>query len=105
MSIEDTGDFTVPSSPADQKKIKNALHEIVAQLSMIDGYKENIKNIQATLKEEFKMSPKISAKIAKTLHKQEFDKVTQESEVFEDTFVKLFQMNATDTSEDEPEEE
>lgn len=99
MNIDNV-EYTLPSTPADRAKIKDCLHEIVAQLAMIDGYKENIKAIQDRLKEEFEMPTKIANKLAKTLHKHEYDKVAMEQDTFTTTYETLFQSLDSDDTED-----
>lgn len=103
MSIETTGDYALPSSPSDRNKIKDALHEIVEQMCMIDGYKDNIKEIQDRLKEEFMMPTKITNKLAKTLHKHEYEKVAQEQDAFSIAYETLFQMG--DSGDDTEQED
>lgn len=90
MSVETTGEYTVPSNPADRKKIRNALYEIQEHLAMIDSYKEKIKDVCSFLKEEYEMPPKLSNSLAKTAYKHEYTKVQNESDAFISSYEILF---------------
>lgn len=102
MSVENTGEYTVPSSPEDRKKIKKALFEIQEHLTHIDSYKEKIKEVCAYLKEEFSMPPKLSNALAKTAYKHEYAKVQNESDALISSYEILFMgiMDSDDASED-----
>lgn len=83
MSIIETNDVTVPSNPADRKKINDCLQEIVVHLERIDMEKECIKDILAVIKEEYAIPPKHARKLAKALHKQNYQEISSENESFE----------------------
>lgn len=107
MSVETTGEYTVPSNPADRKKIKNALYEIQEHLAMIDSYKEKIKEVCTFLKDEYEMPPKLSNSLAKTAYKHEYAKVQNESDAFISSYEILFlglDDGSSNDSEDESED-
>lgn len=83
MTIIDTNEVIVPSNPADREKIHNMLQEIVVHLERIEMEKEGIKDILEVMKEEYAIPPKHSRKLAKTLHKQNYQEITSENESFE----------------------
>lgn len=80
---EDVVNITVPSSQADRKKIKDALHEISGHYQFIDDRKEAVKDIINGLHDDFNIPKKIIAKLAKTLYKHNYTDVSQESTIFE----------------------
>jgi hypothetical protein len=73
--------YSLPSNPEDRKKIKSQLQTISAQLQMIDDRKEVIKGIIDALQADYKIPKKISSKLARTLHKHDYDKVKEESDL------------------------
>lgn len=105
MSVETTGEYTVPSNPADRKKIKNALYEIQEHLAMIDSYKEKIKEVCTFLKDEYEMPPKLSNGLAKTAYKHEYAKVQNESDAFISSYEILFLGLGDDSGSDDSEDE
>ncbi len=90
MSVESTGEYIVPSNPADRKKIKDALFEIQDHLAHIDSYKEKIKEVATFLKDEYGMPPKLSNSLAKTAYKHDYAKVQNESDAFISSYEILF---------------
>ena len=57
-------DWTAPSSPADQKKIADAIEEMVNSLTRMAGEKDHIRAIRERLEEEFEMPKGLSYMIA-----------------------------------------
>lgn len=74
--------FVLPSNPEDRKKIKSLLLEISGQFQMIDDKKAYIKDVTDDLHEKFKMPKKLIGKLARTVYKHDYDKVSEESELF-----------------------
>ena len=74
--------YVLPSNPEDRKKIKALLQEISAQYQMIDDRRAAIKDVIDALHADFKIPKKISAKLAKTLYNHNYDKVSEETELF-----------------------
>jgi lysyl-tRNA synthetase class I len=74
--------YILPSNPEDRKKIKSQLQEIAAALHWIDDKKSYIKDVTDDLHAKFKIPKKMSSKLAKTLHKHDYDKQAEESDLF-----------------------
>lgn len=94
MSKKEDVEFVLPSSPEDRKKIKEAIHEIVGALQFIDDKKAFIKDVVTMLKDNFEMPKKISTKMAKTLFKQDYQDVIQDSSMFEVIYENLFEVES-----------
>ena len=108
MSTESTGEYILPSTPNDRKRIKDALEEIVVQLIQKSSADGQIKAILDVLKEELEVPPKIAKKLATVLFKErekgnEFDKLSQEHESFEVAYETLFRTD--DSSQDDSDED
>jgi len=78
-----TKDVIIPTSPADQETILDAMKEADDSLQCIESEKEQVKAIVDTLSEKFEgLNKKYIRKLIMTYHKQNFDKMTAESEDF-----------------------
>jgi hypothetical protein len=84
-------DFTLPSNPADRKKIKEAVYEIVSAMQEAKDKRSFISDTKKLMKEEFGIPPKILSKMAKTYSEANFQDVLAESETFELTYENLFE--------------
>lgn len=93
-------DYTLPSNPQDRKKIKDAIYEMQAALQFIDDKREFIKDVANMLKEKYEIPVKISTKLAKTLHKDNYDDVTQEVDSFTSLFETLFNNESSEREAD-----
>ena len=73
------------NNPADRKKIKDALNEISNSMTRISAERDLIKDIKASLFEEFKdkLTKKQIGKMARVYHKQNFKEECEESTEFE----------------------
>lgn len=80
---KDEASFTLPSSQADRKKIREVLNTIAGEYQMIDDRKASVKDTIEALHEEFKIPKKIIAKLAQTIHKHNYSDLSHESSVFE----------------------
>ena len=76
-------DWTAPSSPADQKKIADAIEEMVNSLTRMAGEKDHIKAIRERLEEEFEMPKNLSYLIAQDRFKDSVKKRAAESETYQ----------------------
>lgn len=74
--------YVLPSNPEDRKKIKSLLQEISAQYQIIDDRKSYVKDVTDDLHAKFAVPKKLVAKLARTLYKSNYDKVSEESELF-----------------------
>jgi len=72
----------VPSNPDTQKKIREAIQEISDALTRIQSNKDLIKNIIDEKSEEFELDKKVLRKMATTFYKDNYSKLTSESEEF-----------------------
>lgn len=100
----DVKDFTLPSNPADRRKIKDAIYEISGTMQELKDKRSFINDTKKMLKEEFGLPPKISSKMAKTVFDHSFKDVIAESETFEVVYENLFETNnntTADASDDE----
>lgn len=64
--------FVMPSSPADRKQIMDAMIEISAAMTRVEGEKNYIKETIADLHEKYKIPKKILNRFAKVYHKQNY---------------------------------
>lgn len=74
------------SSPADRKKVKDALQEISNSMTRIEAEKDFIKDAVQNISENFKLSKKTVNKLARVYHKQSFGTETQEFQEFESLY-------------------
>ena len=82
MTDTNVSNYSLPSSPEDRKKIKAVLQDIAAQYQMIDDRRSFIKDALDGLHDTYKIPKKLSAKLAKTLYNHNYDKVSEETELF-----------------------
>jgi len=74
---------TMPSSPEDRKKIRQALDEISNSLTRIEAERDLIKEILQTVEDNFELPKKYTRKVAKIYHKQNMTEVKAENEELE----------------------
>ena len=80
----------VPTNPADQKIILDAVMEADKSLIRIAGERDLVKKIVEGLTEKFPdISKKYFNKMIKTYHKQNFNEITEESEDFSDLYTTI----------------
>lgn len=92
---EESQSFTMPSSPADRKKIKDALHEMCGAMQFMEDKREFMKDVADSLKEQFEIPKKITMKMARTLYKNNYGDVSNEADQFTTLFESLFQTNTS----------
>ena len=73
----------IPSNPEDQKKVADALKEIVNSMVRQESEKDLVKEILTNLKEEQEIAPKTARAAARMLYKQNKDEIEGE---FEEVF-------------------
>ncbi len=78
-----TNELILPSSPADIKKLNGAIDEAALCLQRIADQRAHMKDIFATIKEDFQIAPKYSNSLAKVRYKNNFTEVKAEQEEFE----------------------
>jgi len=76
----------IPSSPADRKKIQDALKEGAICLQKQNDQKLAFKAIADMLKENFSMPPKLTRKLAASMVKHNFSELQVEYENFESAY-------------------
>lgn len=96
MSDEETTSFSMPSSTADRKKIKDSLHEMSGLLQVIKDRRDDIKAYAETLETEFNIPKKISTKMARVLHANNYSDVSAEADNFVTIFETLFQVDSVE---------
>jgi hypothetical protein len=69
---EHTTEVVVPSNPADRKKLRGMLEEIVLVLQKNDDNRVAIKIIKDEIKKQFNLAPKYSGRLAGAMHKDNF---------------------------------
>ena len=82
------------TSPADRKKIKDALQEISNSMTRVDAEKDLIKETIADLHDNFKISKKILIKMARTYHKQNFLNEQQNHEEYETLYEEVVNLKS-----------
>jgi len=82
------------SSPADRKKIKDAMEEISNSMTRVDAEKDFQKEAIAELNDQFKISKKILSKMARTYHKQNFQNEQQSHEEFETLYTEVVELKS-----------
>lgn len=109
MTIESTNEYQLPSTPKDQKAIKDAAEEIIVQLRLKASADDQIKAIVERMKEELEVPPKFLKKMATVRFKDEskgneFDKMVIEQDSFEIAYEKLWLANESNSASDSDEE-
>ncbi|NDB82042.1 MAG: hypothetical protein EB127_04775 [Alphaproteobacteria bacterium] len=74
---------TIPSSPEDKKKIRQALQEISDSLTRMEAERDLIKDILQTVEDNYKIKKKYTRRLAKVYHKQNFTQVQQDQQDLE----------------------
>lgn len=96
MSDEVIETFTMPSSETDRKKIKERLHEMSGLLQVIKDKRDDIKAYAEVLEADFKIPKKISTKMARVLHANNYSDVSIEADNFTTIFESLFQVESVE---------
>lgn len=88
------------SSPADRKKIRDALQEISDSMTRIEAERDLIKDIKATLHEEYKavLTRKQIGKMARVYHKQNFSQEQEEATQFEQLYEEVVLLNSAQSN-------
>lgn len=84
------------SSPADRKRIKDAMQEISDSMTRMDAEKDLIKEIIKDLNDQFKISKRILSKMARTYHKQNFHNEQQLNDEFESLYTEVVDLKSGD---------
>ncbi len=73
-------------TPADKKKLENALKDMSASMARQEAERSLQKNVIADICEELDLNKKVFRKLAKTYHKQNFDQEVATHEEFEQLY-------------------
>ena len=82
-------DFVMPTSPADIKKVQDAVKESYNSMVRISAEKDLMKDIAAKMKEELGMPPSLFNRMVKTYFKSSFTTETEKAEEFADVYESL----------------
>lgn len=77
------------SSPADRKKIKDALSEISDSMTRMSAERDLIKDIVKDIADNHKLPKKYISKMAKIFHKQNFAVTQQETDELESLYITI----------------
>ena len=83
MTVVNTNIARIPTDPAERKKVMDALVEISASMTRIEGERDLIKNILERMEDEFQIPKKPGRKLAKIYHKQNYSEVQAEQSELE----------------------
>jgi hypothetical protein len=90
------GDVALPSSPADRRKMKEMLDEMVGCMRRAADERESMKEIGKEIKRLYEVPPKQSNRIARTMYKHDF----LEQDADHESFVAMYEQ-LTGTSRDD----
>ena len=77
------------SSPADRKKIKDALQEISNSMTRVEAERDLIKSIVKDISDNHELPKKYINKMARSYHKQNFQITQQETEELESLYMTI----------------
>lgn len=83
-------DFVVPSSQADQEKIKATMKRMSDTMTIIEGHREQMKAEAASIREEFDIPLRVVNWLARTYHRQNFDAAVNDADVKTEAYEKIF---------------
>jgi hypothetical protein len=78
--------WALPTSPADLKKINDALNEISSSLTRMEAERDLIKDILQTVEDNYEIPKKYTRKVAKIFHKQNFTQFQKEQDDVESLY-------------------
>ena len=90
MTVIQTSAIVVPSDPATQKRIKDALHEASAAMTRIEGERDFLKELIADLSKDTELPKPYLNKISRLYHKHNFSEVTADQEAVQELYEKIF---------------
>jgi len=80
----------VKLSDVASKEIRDAIIDASNQMTIIEGYRDNLKEIKALLKDEYNLRPKIINALIKAYHKQAKTTMVDEANEFEELYSEIF---------------
>lgn len=94
----DIDSFTLPSNPADRKKIRDAFYEISGAHQFIKDKREYIKDVVVMLHETYGMPKKLIPKIAKIVFEHNYAEVAEENSTLELIFESILESSDDSSS-------
>lgn len=85
--------MSLPSNPADLKKIDNALQEISNCMTRIEAEKDLIKDIKEKIKDDHGLPPRLINQLAKVWHMRNFAEEVAQQEEFQEAYEQLVSIN------------
>ena len=83
--------YTVPQDPEVRRRIREHVREAAAQHVLIDGYRENIKEIAKNAEEELEVPKKVFNKMVTAFRKDKFRQMSNDNEIFEEFYEKIME--------------
>lgn len=90
MSIVQTSQINMPNDPETLKTIKDALFEISASMTRVEGEKDFQKNALVDLAEKTEVPKKYLARMAALFHRQNKSEVEGDQELISELYDKVF---------------
>lgn len=86
--------MNIPSSPADRKKIEQAMQEISNSMTRMEAERDLIKEAIKETCDKFELDKKIFRRLAKTYHRRNFSETVAEDEAFETAYETITNQSA-----------
>jgi aminopeptidase C len=80
---EDENNFTVPADPEVRRKIREAVAEASAQMTMIEDRRAVMKDIKTMAKDDLGVPPKTFNRMVKAFHNQQYSEMVHEDVCFQ----------------------
>jgi hypothetical protein len=71
---------------ADKQKFKMLIEEIIKALQRIEDEKLVVKDMSEAIESQFEIKKSVAVKLARTIHKSNFDDIKEENEYFEELY-------------------
>lgn len=82
--------YTLPSSPKDRQRIKDAIIEASNQLLLIEGARETINTTRKDLKTDLELPPALFNEMLQAYHRQTYGEKVAKQEAFQEVYSVLF---------------
>jgi len=106
MARDDLATFSLPSNPADRKKIRDIFYEMAGLTQIIKDKKEDYKSYVEVLSNEYSIPKKLITKVAKIVYDHNYDDINEEHSAIELLYEGIMETNVkSDASEDDEEED
>lgn len=96
------GHVSLPSNPADRKRLMTMLSEATYCKQRMDDERESIKDIVARVHEEFELPKKLVTKLINTLYKQDYADRVSEEEDFQFLYEAIVHPSTTNAVDSKP---